>query len=133
MPIHASNLPRQCKLPVAFVEDLPVSAFKTILRRNIANRTVQALLVVEPDILLDLLFGLILAQRNLGSDAFLLDRLVVALQFSVALGIKGGSSNMGHALLANELLEVLGDELRTVVGDDPWLGFRELLAVPESQ
>ena len=130
MPILASNLPRQRKLSVEFVEGLPVSAFETILRCEIDNRTVQALRVVEMDVLLDLLVGLILAQRNLGSYAFLLDRLVVALQFSVALGIKGGSSNMGHALLANELLEVLGDELRTVVGDDPWLGLREPLAGP---
>ena len=31
---------------------------------------------------------------------------------------------MGHAQDPNELLEVLGDELRPVVGDDPWLRLR---------
>jgi hypothetical protein len=29
---------------------------------------------------------------------------------------------------SDELLEVPGDELWAVVGNDPWLGFRELLA-----
>ena len=37
---------------------------------------------------------------------------------------------MRHARQPDELLEVFGDELRPVVGDDPWPGFRELLLGP---
>src|SRR5882757_5365700 len=36
----------------------------------------------------------------------------------------GRSSDVGHARDPNELLEVLGDELRPVVGDDPGPCFR---------
>jgi hypothetical protein len=34
---------------------------------------------------------------------------------------------MGHPRDADELLEVSGDELQSVVGDDPWFYFRILL------
>jgi len=37
---------------------------------------------------------------------------------------------MGHAGHANELLEIFGDELRTVVGDDAWCGVWEGLTSP---
>ena len=41
------------------------------------------------------------------------------LDFAVRLRIVGRSSDVGHARDPNELLEVLGDELWAIVGDDP--------------
>lgn len=46
----------------------------------------------------------------------------------LALGIAGRDQGMGHARLAEKLLEVLGDELRPVVADDPRRLAGELLA-----
>ncbi len=40
------------------------------------------------------------------------------------MGIVGRSSVVGHARDPNEFLEVFGDELRPVVGDDPGRCFR---------
>jgi len=40
------------------------------------------------------------------------------------LRIAGRRSYMGHPRDADELLEVSGDELRSVVGDDPWFCLR---------
>ena len=44
---------------------------------------------------------------------------MVPLDFPVALGIVGASSHVAHAADAYEVLELLGDELGTVVTDDP--------------
>jgi hypothetical protein len=51
---------------------------------------------------------------------FSFERFVPAFNLSVRLRIVGRSSDVGHARDPNELLEVLGDELRLVVGDNPW-------------
>src|SRR5690554_5223951 len=52
---------------------------------------------------------------------------VPGLRLPVGLRIVGRGPHMGHARLPNEDLEVLGHELRAVVGDDPRSGFREAL------
>lgn len=63
-----------------------------------------------------------------GPDAFDLDGLVEPFELAVALGIIGTDPHVGHAAEADELLEVLGDELRPVVGDDAGRGVGEPLA-----
>ncbi len=65
---------------------------------------------------------LVEGQRHLDADAFALDGLVPAFDLAVGLGIVGRGLHVGHAGDADELLEVLGDELRTVVADDAWPG-----------
>ena len=52
-------------------------------------------------------------------NALSLERFVPTFDFSVRLGIVGRGSHVRHARDPNELLEVLGDELGPVVGDDP--------------
>ena len=52
----------------------------------------------------------------------LFDCLAPALDLSVALRIVRTGSHVAHSPKPNELHEVFGDELATVVGDDPWLG-----------
>ncbi len=47
-----------------------------------------------------------------------------ALDFSIRLRIERRRPDVCHTRNTNELFEVLGDELRTVVGNDPRLGIR---------
>ena len=56
------------------------------------------------------------------ADAFALEGFVPAFDLAVGLGIVGRGLDVGHAGDADELLEVLGDELGAVVGDDAGLG-----------
>jgi hypothetical protein len=52
---------------------------------------------------------------------------VPAFDFSVRLRIVGRCSDVCHARDADKLFEILGDELRAVVGNDPRSGLRVLL------
>jgi len=54
-------------------------------------------------------------------DALSFERFVPTFDFSVRLGIVGRGSDVGHARDPNEFLEVFGNKLRPVVGDDPGL------------
>src|SRR5437879_9049564 len=84
-----------------------------LFRRTLCN----ARRTPQPDAIIE-------GQRRAGPDAFPFERFVPAFDLSVRLRIVGRRSDVGHARDPNELLEVLGDELRPVVGDDPWLCFR---------
>ena len=66
--------------------------------------------------------GIVERQRHLDADAIALEGFVPAFDLAVALRIVGRGLDVGHAGDADELLEVLGDELRAVVGDDAWRG-----------
>src|SRR5438132_10759144 len=59
-------------------------------------------------------------QGHLGADAIALEGAVEAFDLAVALRIVGRGFDMGHAADTDELFEVLGDELRPVIGDDAW-------------
>ena len=48
--------------------------------------------------------------------------------FSVALRIERTRPHVGHTAQTNECFEVLGDELRAVVGDDSWARVGKCLA-----
>lgn len=115
------------KFGVSFFENLLVSAVELVFGSDEADGAVQPLFVVVADIFCDLLASLLKTKRNLGADAFAFDGLVIALEFAVALRIKRRRAHMRHAGQANEFLEVLGDKLRSVVGDDPGGGLREFL------
>ena len=64
-------------------------------------------------------FGVMCAR----SDALALQRLVPALDLAVRLRIIRGRSDVRHARDAHELLEIAGNELRAIVGDDSRLRF----------
>ncbi len=66
-------------------------------------------------------------QRGQGPDALPVERFVPAFDFPVRLRVKRRGAHVRHPRDANELLEIPSDELRSVVGDDPRLGFRVLL------
>ncbi len=52
------------------------------------------------------------------------------LQLPVRLWIVGAGAYVRHAAHTDELLEIAGNELRTVVGDDPWMPMPGQRAVP---
>src|SRR5260370_38900810 len=66
-------------------------------------------------------------QRRSRPNALAFQRLVPALNLAVRLWIIRGGSDVRHARDANELLEITGNELRAIVGDDSRLRFRGLL------
>src|SRR5438067_9445082 len=70
------------------------------------------------------------AQRCLDPDAFPLEGLVPPLDLPVALGIIYRCYHMIHSADPDEPLEILGDELRPVVRDDPGPLGGEALAGP---
>ena len=107
---------------VACVEDLLVAAFELVLGRDVADGAVQADGVVMVDVIGHDAAGVVERQRHLDADAFALEGLVPAFDLAVGLRIVGRGFDVGHAGDADELLEVLGDELGTVVGDDARLG-----------
>ena len=116
------------QLAIAGLVNLLVAAIEFVLGRDVADGAVQADRVVVQDVIGHDAAGVIERQRGEHADAIALKRLVPAFDFAVALGIIGGGFDVGHAADADELLEVLGDELRSVVADDPRRGAGELFA-----
>ena len=121
-------LPRLLQLPVALCMDLLLTAGEHVLRRDVANGTIPADVVVMLDIALHQTPRSVQRQWRSRPDALSFERFVPTFDFSVRLGIVGRSSDVGHTRNPNEFLEVFGNELRPVIGDDPGPRFRvELL------
>ena len=100
-------------------EDLPLPAFQLVLRRNVPDGTVKPNRVVMGHVLADQATGFFQGQRHTRPNALVFDRAMPALQLAIALRVVRRGPHMRHPADPNELLEVLGDELRAVVGDDP--------------
>ena len=113
--------------------DLHASALQHIFRRNVSDRAVQALVVIVSDVLAGHRPAFLQRQRHAGPDALALDRLIPALYLPVGLRIIRSGPHVRHPGDPNELLEVFGDELWTVVGDDSRPGLGELLLRPLQQ
>jgi len=111
---------------VASVVDFLSSGGEFILGGDIANGAVQADVVVVFDVIGDDASGVVEGEWHQGPDAIALERFVPAFDFAVGLRIVGRGAGVGHAGDADELFEILGDELRSVVGDDAWCGVGEL-------
>ena len=67
--------------------------------------------------------GLLDVERGAWANAVGFERLVPAFDFAVGLGIVRRSFDVGETGHADELFEVLGNELGPIVGNDPWLCF----------
>lgn len=65
-------------------------------------------------------FRVVEREWSADADAFALESFVPTFDLAVGLGVVRRRSHMGHACDANEFLEILGDELWSVVGDDAW-------------
>ena len=70
--------------------------------------------------------GLIQGTRTGRADALTFETAMPAFQFAVGLGIEGTGPDMGDPHEPDELLEVAGDELGTIVRDDSRLDARVL-------
>ncbi len=95
-------------------------ACELVLGSDVADGAVQANGVVTLDVIADDAAGIFQGQRRLAANAIALEGAVEAFDFAIALGIVRRGFDVSHAADADELLEVLGDELRAVVGDDAW-------------
>ena len=123
----ATNLPlfsRLLQLPIPLGMDLLLTPGEHVLRSDVADGAVQADVVVMLDVALHKTPRIVQRQWRSGPNALSFERFVPTLDFSVRLGIIGRCSDVGHARDPNELLEVFGNELRPVVGDDPGLRLR---------
>jgi hypothetical protein len=116
------------QLAVASIEDFLVAAFELVLGRDVADSAVKTDGIVMEDIIGNEASGVVERQGDHDTDALALEGLVPAFLFAVGLRIVGGGFDVGHAGDTDELLEVLGDELGSVVGDDAWRNARVSLA-----
>src|SRR5262249_47909200 len=117
-------LPPLLQLPVALRVDLLLAPSQHVLRCDVARRAVQPNIVVVVHVSAYQTPRIIERQRCSWPDALPFERFVPALDLSVRLRIKRRGSDVRHARDPDELFEVLGDELRPVVGDDPGLRLR---------
>lgn len=106
------------ELAVASVEDVLVASFEFVFGRDVADGGVQADVVVMVGVFADEPPGVVEGERDFDADAFALECLVPAFDFTIRLRIVGRCFDVGHAGDADELFEVFGDELGSVVGDD---------------
>ena len=121
---------RLLQFAVAFGKDQGVPSVEFVLRRDVADGAVQADGVVVLDVAGDDPLGVLQGQGCLRPDAIALDGAMPAFDLAIALGVVGRSPHVRHAADPDEFLEVLGDELRTVVGDDPRRDAGEFLPCP---
>ena len=104
---------------ITLEEDLEVAAGEPISRGNIADGRVQPHGVVMGNEALDKASGILLGKWATRPETISFEALMPSLDFPVALRIVRGGFDMRQPGQADKLLKVLGDKLRTVVGDDP--------------
>ena len=109
---------RLVEFDFALVENGLGSTFEFVFRSDVADCAVQPNVVVIFGELADNPPRVSERKRRFWADAFALERLMKALDFTVALRIKRRSAHVCHPGQADEFFEVAGDELRAVVGDD---------------
>ena len=105
---------------VSLLEYMRFASCELVVGCYIADGAVESYGIVMAYIVAGHALGILDVEGCFGADALLLEAFVPAFDLAVALGVKGAGSHMGHAGEANELLEVFGDKLRPVVGDDAW-------------
>ena len=101
-------------------------AKQAIVRRYIANGTVQPNMVVMVNEVFHQAVGLLKRSWFSGPDALAFKRTVESFELAIALWIVWARTHMAETGYTNELLEVLSDELRSVITDDSRLSIRVL-------
>jgi hypothetical protein len=107
------------ELSVPLGKDLPVTSLKFRLGRDVADGRMQAKGVVVFDEPADDAACIVQTQGRTRADALFLEDAMPAFDLAVALWVVRRGLDVGHAAEPNELLEITGDELGAVVGDDP--------------
>jgi hypothetical protein len=103
---------------IAGVMDLSILAIEFVLGCDVADGGVKPRRVVVVGVIGDDSSSVVEGEWNLDADAIAFECLVPAFDFAVALGIIRRGFDVRHTGGADELFEVLGDELGPVVGDD---------------
>jgi len=106
------------ELAIAFIKDFLVPAFKHRQRRHIVDGAVQTNRIVFEYVFFHTAFGIFQGERRQGPDTITFDRAMVAFDLTVALRVVRTGANVFHSAQSNEVFEVFGDELRSVVRDD---------------
>ena len=99
-----------------------VAAFELVFGAHESNRAVQAHFVIVLDVACVQTPRIVQVRRCFWADTLGFYGFVLALDFTVALRIKRRSAHMRHAAYPDELLEVLGEKMWTVVQDDSRAG-----------
>ena len=128
--IASPSLTSLLQLLIALGKDRLFATMQFVARRDVAQGAVQSDFVVLGDVIGNQTPGVFQRQRCARPDAIALDRAMIAFQLAVALRVIGRSPHVRHAANADKLLEVLGDELRAVVADDPRRLVGELFTGP---
>jgi hypothetical protein len=115
---------------VASVQDLLGTTFEFVLGRDVADGRMQANCVVVFDELADDAACVFEGERGARANTFFLEDAMPAFDLAVALGIVRRGADVAHAANTDELLEIPGNELGTVVGDDAGLGVGKLFPGP---
>ena len=107
------------------IQNLFFASRELVLGRDVAEGRVQAHGVVVFNEFADNAACIFQGQRRARADAFFLEDAMPAFDLAVALRIVRRGPRMRHAADANELLEIPGNELRAIVGDNTRPGVRE--------
>src|ERR1700694_4198224 len=114
-----SVLASEFEFAISLEENLEVAAGESIGRGNITDGRVQPHGVVMVNEALDKSSAILLGKRTAWPETIDFEGLVPSLDFPVALRVVRGGFDMGQTGQADKLLEVLGNKLRPVVGNDP--------------
>jgi hypothetical protein len=98
---------------------LQVTASKPIGRDKVADGRVEPHSVIMVNKALDESSAVLLGKGTAWPEAVSLEALMPSFDFTVALRVVRRGFDMGQPGQSDKFLKVLGDKLRTVVGDDP--------------
>lgn len=124
------SLPGFGKLAVPLGKYGPLPAVELFPRGNKANGAMEPHPIVIVDKLVHNPFGIFQGKGCLGPQALRLEGLMSPFDLPVALRVEGACFHMAHAAYANELLEIPGNELGSIVRDDFRAHAGELLPSP---
>ena len=100
-------------------EDGRRPALDLVDRGDVAQGAMQPDGVVVLYITADQVAGIRQGYGRPGSEAFPLNRLMPAFDLAVTLRVIGRCPDVGHARFPDKLVEIPGDKLGAVIGDDP--------------
>ena len=107
------------ELSVSLGENRVFVSSQLIQWRDVTDRTVKSAGVVMLDVIRDFATRLFQRLDRLRTDTFGFQAPVPPLELAVGLGVIRTSSHVSQAAHAHKCLEVPGNELRAIVGNDP--------------
>ena len=91
---------------------------KLVLGCDVTDGGMESDVVVVIDEFGDEALSLLEVEGGAGADAIGFEGFMPALDLAVGLGVVGGGFDVGEPGKPDEFLEVFGNELRAVIGDD---------------